>query len=225
MDKRRFLSIAICAAGVLAVLLSLGVWQVQRGAWKKDLIARIEAGLALPAVLLPAELDDPKTWEYRRVSVTGRFVEGASFRLGPRPREGRQGYHLISALRTGQGSLIFVNRGWMPQESEPAAVQDGAVTLNGVVRVPLREAFAPDNDPSRGSWYWPDVAEMAKSANLEDPLPILLLSSGEGESGPRPIDPRPVLPDDHAQYAAFWFGMAGVFCCFCLAFWRKGRGR
>jgi len=46
---------ALVALAGIAVLISLGVWQLHRLAWKEALIARIEArGKAPPAPLPPA---------------------------------------------------------------------------------------------------------------------------------------------------------------------------
>ncbi|RME61655.1 MAG: SURF1 family protein, partial [Alphaproteobacteria bacterium] len=76
-ERMRAWRAGLAAALAFAVLVGLGTWQLQRLAWKRALIARIEAGLAAPPVPLPAQLDDPAAWEYRRVALAGRFDHAA----------------------------------------------------------------------------------------------------------------------------------------------------
>ena len=61
-------------------MLGLGIWQLERLAWKTDLIDRIERGLAAPPAPLPARPIDPG-FDYRHVTVTGRFDAAHAFRL------------------------------------------------------------------------------------------------------------------------------------------------
>ena len=71
---RRLLMLALC--GSLAVLFAaLGIWQVERLSWKRDLIARVEARVTAAPAPVPARSTwpslDPKAVEYRRVGATG----------------------------------------------------------------------------------------------------------------------------------------------------------
>ena len=106
----------VAFAGLLAVafcgFIALGVWQLQRMAWKHDLIARVDARIHAAAVPAPsrarwASVSDAND-SYRRVSVSGRFlpdsetrtqavteVGGGFWLLQPRRR--------LSTLRTCSG--------------------------------------------------------------------------------------------------------------------------
>src|SRR5580692_5646810 len=70
---RPLLGLTVCTALAILVLLGLGTWQLERRAWKLDLIAARAAGLAAPPIPLPDQIADPAALEYRRVWVEGRF--------------------------------------------------------------------------------------------------------------------------------------------------------
>ena len=107
----------------LALMIGLGVWQLERLAWKTDLIDRIERGLAAPPVPLPARLDDPG-FDYRRVTVTGRFDAVHAFPLLARVHDGAAGIQVVTPLlRDDDGPAVMINRGWVPlgPDGKPAA--------------------------------------------------------------------------------------------------------
>ena len=58
--------------------IALGVWQVERLQWKRDLIARVDARVhATPAPVQASSFRsalDPAEDEYRRVTATGRLL-------------------------------------------------------------------------------------------------------------------------------------------------------
>jgi surfeit locus 1 family protein len=69
---QRFAFLMIFGLGGAAILVSLGIWQMQRLAWKEAMIADIEARIAADPVPLPGT-PDPETDNYLPVSVTGTF--------------------------------------------------------------------------------------------------------------------------------------------------------
>ena len=163
--------------GVL-VLVSLGLWQLERAAWKNALIARIHARIAAPTVSLPADLGgpgtaggtDPAAYEYRHVSVTGRFLNDHELFLVARSRYGNDGLEIVTPLvRADGGGVVLVNRGWVPKErrapgSRSAGRQDGTVTIEGIARMPPRRVwFLPDNRPDLNQWLFMDPPAMAAS--------------------------------------------------------------
>src|SRR6188768_3882078 len=81
----------------LAMLIGLGIWQLERRVWKTDLIERIEHGLAAAPAPLPAVIDDP-AFDYRHVTVTGRFDPAHEFRLLARVHDGNAGIQVVSPL-------------------------------------------------------------------------------------------------------------------------------
>jgi surfeit locus 1 family protein len=200
----------------LALMFGLGIWQLERLAWKTDLIDRIERGLAAPPAPLPARLDDPG-FDYRHVTVTGRFDAVHAFRLLARVHDGAAGIQVVTPLiRDDGGPAVMVNRGWVPlgPDGKPAAYDppsDGTVTVEGVARRPLPQGWMqPDNSPATNEWFWTDLPAMAAAAGLGGAAPVVV------EQAPGPDRARPPiggqtqvdLPNNHLEYAITWFSFA-----------------
>ena len=113
--------------------------------------------------------------------------------------------------------MIAVNRGFLPQGS--AAGFSKVSRIEGIVRVPARGRFTPDNNLARNEWYWPDLAAMVRDEKaITD---IYIQQRGDTKEGaPVPLATTPDLPNNHAQYAAFWFSMAAL-CLLMFVIARK----
>jgi surfeit locus 1 family protein len=208
----------------LAVLAGLGAWQLERRAWKAELIDRIAQRLDTPAVALPAAIDDPAAWDYRPVQADGTFRHAQTLHLLGRVHQGRPGAHLITPLiRDGRAAPVLVNRGWVPLEmlGDRAGEADadidrpaGPVTVTGLLRQPPEPGwFAPGNDPAGNEWLRVDIPAMAEAAGLTtDPLPLLLTArpAAPGADLPVPVEVRVDIPNDHLQYALTWFALAAA---------------
>jgi hypothetical protein len=122
---RRLLLPAIATAVALAILVGLGVWQVERLAWKEGLIARVTARLDAPAGPAPP----PSAWgrldladlQYEPVAVTGRFdnrheIHVVQALTEPKGRLGGLGYMVMTPLTTADGWTVYVNRGFVPAD-------------------------------------------------------------------------------------------------------------
>src|SRR5258708_19165811 len=133
--RRGVLLPSIAAASAFAVLLSLGLWQLDRKAWKEGLIATIEQRLSALPVALPA----PATWprrtaaedEFLRVAMTAELLndrEAPVYTIGSSLREGSSGpgYWIFTPARVADGALVMVNRGFVPDgKQDPGTRPDG----------------------------------------------------------------------------------------------------
>ncbi len=227
----------------LAILIGLGTWQLQRKAWKEDLVSQIETrAFGEPGAIVP-ETEWPH-WradqdEFRKVRVTGTFLhefEVPVYGLARGERQGApiQGYYLITPLKLASGAIVMVNRGFVPTdlrdparrpESQPA----GEVTVTGLVRAPeVRNPFTPNDDPARNQWFSRDPQAIAAAHNLQQVAPFLIDADASPNPGgwPRGGQTPLTLPNNHLQYAITWYGIAltliGVFAAFA---WRRLRGQ
>ncbi len=143
MQTKGLVGLTALMLAAFAVLIGLGVWQLQRLEWKEGLIAQIEARTNGPpitledAVALAGEGRDPS---YYRVRVDGRFHH-AKERYLYAVSEGRVGWHVIAPLETEDGDVVLVDRGFVPDElKDPSARALGqvenVVTVTGIVRTP-----------------------------------------------------------------------------------------
>ena len=237
-DWRALVAPALAAGVALAILLGLGVWQLERKGEKEALIARI---LERSRVEPPAALPAPGAWspaadEFRRVRVAGTLLndrETLVHGLAPGETPGRalQGYYVLTPLRRADdGGTVLVNRGFVPTElKRPAdrAAGDpaGETVVTGILRASEpRTLFVPAPDPARGEWFNRDIAGIAAARGLGDVAPYLVEADATANPGgwPRGGQLRVDLPNNHLQYAFTWFGIAaclvGVFSVFA---WRR----
>jgi surfeit locus 1 family protein len=130
-----------------------------------------------PPLPLPPRVDADAIadFDYRRVYTTGRFRHDQEMLVGPRMRDGEQGYMVVTPLeRGGDGdggegaSKVLVNRGWISkQHAEQSKRRDGLPTgevrVEGMLRQPWKKnMFTPENRPDKGEFYFPDVKQMAE---------------------------------------------------------------
>ena len=229
---------ALATFAALVVLIMLGSWQLQRKTWKEELIGKIEArAFGEPRPLPPAS--EWRHWsaaedEYRRVRARGTFLHESETPvhglMSAQRGQPVQGYYLLTPLRLGDGSIVIVNRGFVPTElRDPARRADAQplaeITVTGLMRAPeRRSAFVPGNDPARDEWFVRDVAEIAQARGLGHAAPFLIDADATPNPGgwPKGGQTRLVIPNDHLQYALTWFGLAltlvGVFAAFV---WRR----
>lgn len=147
----------------------LGTWQVQRLGWKSRLIAKSEDRLVRDPLPLPPHIDPSviSDFDFRRVLATGTLRHDQEMLVGPRMRNGEDGYMVVTPLERKDGSTILVNRGWISkkhrsQKTRPDSLVKGEVTIEGLLREPWKKnRFTPENRPDRGEFYFPDVHQMA----------------------------------------------------------------
>lgn len=176
----------IVVAGAVAVMIGLGIWQLQRATWKERLLTDYAAAAALAALdfdpLLGGDRPLPPL-AFRRVLVTCAARDALPEWRGGRSRAGQSGYVALVPCRPGTEGLVGrlrVNAGWsaLPQ-------RDRRLSLTGIVAGTLGADVA--GEPLVLTAATP-VAPLAASApaNIAD------------------------VPNNHLFYAAQWFFFAGL---------------
>ena len=200
--------------------LALGQWQLERRAWKLDLIERVEQRVDAPPVAVPAEADiDPNEYPYLRVRLHGEFLHQqetlvrASTALG-------SGYWVLTPLRRQDGDTVLVNRGFVPPDrrersTRRAGEPQGPVTVTGLLRLSEPDgAFLRDNVPSENRWYSRDVAAIAEARGLSGVAPYFVDAGApplaEGDGAGQPVAGLTVVHfrNNHLVYALTWFMLA-----------------
>ncbi|TCL75930.1 surfeit locus 1 family protein [Rhizobium sp. BK251] len=220
--RRIVTGIAVLAA--LAILLSLGTWQVERLHWKEALLANIGERLAAAPVPF-AEIEklsaDGGDIEYRIVSATGRYDNDRERHFFA-TWNGETGYYVYTPLELPDGRFLFVNRGFVPFERKEAGTRsDGQLTGEQAVtglaraRLPAKPSWlVPDNDVAKNIFYWKDLDVMAQSVGLEKArvLPFFVDADNRANPGGLPVGgvTQIDLPNNHLQYAFTWYGLAAV---------------
>ena len=221
---------------ILVLSLGLGIWQMERREWKRDILDRIAANQAAAAITLDELLrGDPLRHEYGKVKLGGTFLFDKEFFLAARSLKNTVGQQVVVPLKTDDGRIVLFDRGWIPQErKDPASRAQGQVAgpveVVGVVRRNQeRRQFAPENVPDKNVWFHVDVPLMRKMAGAA-PDPKLDTFFFDADATPNPGglpvggQTRFDIPNDHLQYAITWFliavAMAGVYLAY---HWENGR--
>lgn len=210
--------LGLATAGV-AGLSALGIWQLERRVWKLDLIARVEQRIHAVPIAAPG----PAAWpainasddEYRRVSVSGQFLNGRETLVQAATELGA-GYWVLTPLRTSEGFTVLVNRGFVPAERRDPATRAagqlaGERAVTGLMRMTEpKGGFLRSNDPMMDRWYSRDVAAIAKTRGLSEAAPYFIDADASPNSGGLPRGGLTVIrfPNNHLVYALTWFTLA-----------------
>jgi surfeit locus 1 family protein len=236
--RRSDLVVAALALIVFAVLVALGLWQVQRLQWKEALIATIEQRIGSPPRPLP-EIEErffeEGDVEYFPVTATGEFLHGGERHFFA-TWQGQSGFYVYTPLRLDDGQSVFVNRGFVPFDrkgpaTRPQGQVDGEVTVTGLARNPVvaKPSFIiPENQPDKNLFYWKDIEAMAASADLPEGMqlvPFFIDADDAANPGGLPIGGVTMvsLPNNHLQYVITWFGLAAALAAVFIAWLWRGR--
>ncbi|RCL02333.1 MAG: surfeit locus 1 family protein [Candidatus Tokpelaia sp. JSC189] len=209
----------IIIALFFCLFTGLGIWQMQRLFWKNDLIARVNQKIHLPAVYAPSK---PK-WlnvtaaccDYMPVRVTGHFLNDKEVLITTLTAEGT-GYWLLTPFETPDGSIIFINRGFVPMDRKKQVTRtegliNNETTVNGILRMGEKNGFYPRrNNPTADRWYTRELPAMAKARRLSEVAPYFIDADETANIGGIPIGGLTAIsfPNNHFVYALTWFALA-----------------
>jgi surfeit locus 1 family protein len=218
----------------VAVLVALGVWQLQRLEWKSQLIAERAAAVAAAPVSPPQTLAEARTLEFHPVVAEGVFLHDKEILLNAIGAKGDGGFDVLTPLRQANGRIVWINRGFVPTglrdpATRPAGQLSGTVRVGGLLRVPPDEKpswFTPDNHPERNAWFWIDLPAMAAADHLVDAAPFYIDADATPNPGGWPkggVTPL-TLPNDHLQYAITWFALAAALVVIYVVYHSRAGG-
>ena len=207
--------------GGAAILIALGVWQIQRLGWKQEILAEIAAQIEKAPVALPAD-PDPVADKYLSVTAVGAIGD-ANVRVLVSKKNVGAGYRIITPFKMADRTVLL-DRGFVRQSGEIPTVPAGLVKVTGNLHWPQEtDSYTPDPDLTNNIWFARDVALMASAL---DTAPILIVAREKSFSDPG-VTPFPVdtagIPNDHLQYAITWFSLAAIWLIISLYFVRPKR--
>ncbi len=215
-----------------AAFVALGCWQIERRSWKHALIKRVAARVHAPPGDPPTRADWPAVSaardEYRHLRLRGwlhereTLVQALTVR-GP-------GRWVMTPLALADGSVVLVNRGFVPtrpRAARAAGDASGEVTVTGLLRLSEPGGFLRRNEPAADRWRARDVAAIGAARGLHDLAPYFVdadATAGEADDaapvgGPTVLD----FSDHHAIYAATWFALAALTAVSGLRLLREER--
>ncbi len=229
--------VSIIATLLLVFLFArLGLWQLDRAAEKRSMLAAKELASTASALTAFDEQLHIQDIEYRNVELSGQYDYSRQFLLDNRIYQQQAGYEVITPFYPlGSDGFILVNRGWVghngnrnDKPSIPAATTESL--LAGVMTNPSKgfsigpaleqsEAVYNKAHSGKGSAQgreqkWPLVLQYIDYATIADKVDKIPLVSGvvvadQGQNGNLMYNWKPVAngPMKHYGYAFQWFAM------------------
>ncbi|NND92527.1 MAG: SURF1 family protein [Granulosicoccus sp.] len=187
-------------ASLVMLFSTLGIWQLQRLVWKRELMATVDTRLQAEVVPIPVPADwaqlDVENLVYQRVHLAGTFDHSAEVQSLAVSELG-SGYWVMTPMQLDGGGTVMVNRGFVPQSMrEPTKRQvlppRGKVVVTGLLRQSEPEGgFLRDNDPDAGRWYSRDIAAMAQAQRIPGPVAPFFVDAFTSEVASDTVETNP----------------------------------
>ena len=207
--RRIFVPLIFGVAGV-AILISLGVWQLRRLDWKQAMLAEISAQIGgAPQALPPPGAGE--ALKYTPVQVSGTTT-GKELLVLTGMKDVGPGYEVISAFETAEGRRVLIDRGFVPETLRRSPRPAVALTITGNLHWPAEaDSYTPAPDLVAGVWFARDLPAMAAHLGTEPFLVVASRIDGEAQG----ITPVPIgiegIRNEHFNYAMTWFLLALVW--------------
>jgi surfeit locus 1 family protein len=230
---RPYPGVTVAVLIAAAILIGLGVWQLQRLQWKLGLIAEVNGHMtAAPISLDQALKTSADAMQYRRVALEGRFDNSKEAYVFTTGEGGAAVYHVLTPFLASDGHTLLVDRGFIPKDKLDPATRtpvDGVTRLVGVWRVPdAPGVFTPLPDTAHRIWYSRDLKGIAAADHIRLAAPVLIEADAAPNPGGWPKGGQTVVSfrNEHLSYAVTWFGLAaGLFGVYLAYHASKGRLR
>ncbi len=223
MRQKIFLSLFFIP--IVALGVTLGVWQSKRSAWKETLLTEYHATLSQAPSLLPTTVirlkgdknsiignntELFKSFELMPITLTGKFLPNLIYY---RPAD--EGIELITAFETADG-IIAVNAGKMPYATKDISVDTllphKEITITGFYRIaelygdktPHNKAFVAKIPYAA---YYDMYTDKALSGAIHIDDTTYISDYLKGRSKEYFIKN---IPNNHTQYMYTWFMLAGI---------------
>jgi cytochrome oxidase assembly protein ShyY1 len=236
LASRRWVLFAVTVVLLAYGAYLLGQWQFSRLHEREATNAQTRANLRADPVpvedVLAPGRGAARSDEWRRVTATGRYLAEDTVVIRYQTRDGASGVDIVTPLRTGDGPLLLVDRGWLQTDNVGAdqvaapAPPPGRVTVVGWVRTDATGGAAAVSDRSARAI---SSAEIART--LDDPVYGGFVDvQTEAPSAGTPLahaEPPDLGNGPHFFYGLQWwfFGALAVFGFCYLAFDERRRMR
>ncbi len=203
---------------MIALLMSLGRWQLHRADEKRVLFDSFAAGTEAARSI---DLATPPVRRYQHVEASGHYDQDRQLLIDNMVNAERAGYFVITPFALAGGGWVLVNRGWVPlgasRAARPAiAVADDTRTVRGRadhmpspgIQMGTKAVLAPPypvvaSFPSRA-----EIAQLLRESSWTEATDLVLLDPGEPDGYVRNWSPPGFPPLRHIGYAVQWFALA-----------------
>jgi surfeit locus 1 family protein len=219
VNKSRSWIASIVAISLAALAVGLGIWQLGRADEKHAMIERAQSRLT------PVEIGKqdrfrpdraPEALDQQRVRLFGTWLFEKTIALDNRGWQGQAGVHVLTPLQLADGSMVWVNRGWMPKAPAaalgeiPKAMDPQGLEGTALASVMKRMELSTNPEALRKGNLWQNFDWPAANAWLPgDVWPVIVWQSQDNGDGLRREIPD--VGEDvsmHHGYAFQWFLMS-----------------
>ena len=205
----KFLFPAVLGVVGILILVTLGIWQLQRLDWKNRLLHNIEQKITAEPVQLLSNLSEVED-QYRSVIVEGDIKDGEIHVLTSLKNKG-PGFLVVVPFELVDGRIILVDRGFILEVEKKLERSRGRVKLVGNLLWPNEtDSFTPAPDIKKNIWFARDLKKMSNHFKTGEVLVVMRQSDPVGEPTPQRIGIH--IANDHLGYAITWFSLALVWC-------------
>lgn len=207
----------LAAILVIALTLSLGLWQLERARFKEGLAERFDQRAQQAPIQVGGQALDAEKINYRRVSARGKWLPEYAVFLDNQVFKGQVGYFVYMPLRLeGSDMCILVNRGWISMGRDRAHLPEikspsGSIEVYGTAQLPTSRFKEFGSIYNEGRiWENLTMERFTQWSHLRL-QPLVLWQTDQAEDGLTRDWLRPDSgADRNRAYAFQWFAMAGL---------------
>jgi surfeit locus 1 family protein len=212
----------LLAIGLIAMLVSLGRWQLHRAEEKRVLFDSFAGAVtAAGAAARPIDKQTPPVPRYSHIEATGSYDATRQVLIDNMVEGTQAGYFVITPFALQGGGWVLVNRGWVPlgkTRAERPTIPVGANlrTLRGRadnmpspgIHLGLPAPLAPPYPVVAAYPTRAEVAQLLQESNWASVADLILLDADLPDGYVRNWAPPGFPPLRHIGYALQWFGLA-----------------
>lgn len=219
MRRPKWWAVALTVVGVL-IFVRLGVWQLDRAAYKEQLKHLFETAAAAPLVSFDTVRHGVSDKNYPHVEVHGHFLQDHEYMLDDKIHANRRGVEVYAPFRVAQSSrLLLVDLGFLPRAfngelPQLPALRTGPIAIKGLYATPPRPGLKMGGNRLPDQKAWPkttiyiDLAQIGQDLGRDMFPRVLLIDPNPHAAYVRQWEPDTMPPMRHRAYALQWFTFA-----------------
>jgi surfeit locus 1 family protein len=212
------LFLTLLAILVLALLLSLGNWQLDRAQEKQNILNLQSLRMNLmPVDILTVDINHTSL-RYLPVNINGLMDVEHQILIDNQVKNGRVGYFVLTPVRLKDSTSILLNRGWVPLGNTRTVLPNINLNAENISVVGKLDNFPSVGIKLEGSDQltegWPAITQVIDIKLVEKRLGYavlpyqVLLNTDQPYGYDRKWVPMKMGPEKHHGYAFQWYALA-----------------
>jgi len=201
-----------------ALLVRLGVWQIDRWGEKTELLKQYEININISLSEDGLEQDILES-NYKKLSITGVWVPKDMFFLDMRKHKGISGMQVVMPMLLSNGKKVLINRGWVKhtlgnKDNPIIKTPINKQNISGIIRSANKSYFMTNDESSKRKMFV-DIEMLTENDNNLFPG-IVIQVGGEEDGLIRDWQKPNFRPAMHLGYAIMWFAFAIILLVMSL---------